>query len=87
MLVHRFLVQLDSATLNVLGASMDDFGLVWQEREWDVVDADPKFVCRNVIENCDFPLCFAVLQLERKYALLRKFFPIQIVQITMNETE
>jgi len=73
--MHRFLVQLDSTTLDVLRASMDEFGLVRQERERDIVDADSKFVCHNVIENCNFPLCFAVLQLERKYALLSKFFP------------
>ena len=38
-LVHLYLVQLDSAALDILGALRNDFSLVWQERERDVVDA------------------------------------------------
>ena len=37
-LVHLHLVQLDLALLDVLGALRDDFSLVGQERERDVVD-------------------------------------------------
>jgi len=78
-IVHLHLVQLDLAPFDVLGALRDDYGLVRQERERDVVDAESKFIRRGDIENCDLPLGLAVLQLERKHTLLRKFFPIQIV--------
>ena len=77
--MHLHLVQLDSAPLDVLGALRDDFSLVRQEREWDVVDAESKCVCHDVIENCDLPLGLAVLQLDRKHAILREFFAVQIV--------
>ena len=77
--VHPYIVQLDYAAVDVLGSLRDDFSLVRQEREWDVVDAESKCVSHDVVENCDFPLGFAVLQLYRKNSLLRKFFPIQIV--------
>ena len=49
--VHHLLVQLDSAVLDVLGALRDDFSLVGQERERDVVDAESKCVRRDIIEN------------------------------------
>ena len=78
-IVHLHLVQLDPAPLDVLGALRDDFSLVGQEREWDVVYADSKFIRRGDIENCDLPLGLGVLQLERKHTMLRKFFPIEIV--------
>ena len=38
-LVHHLLVQLDLAPLDVLGALRDDFSLIGQERERDVVYA------------------------------------------------
>jgi len=72
--VHRCLVQLDSALLDILGALRDDFSLVRQQGERDVVDAESKCVCHDIIENRNLPLGLAVLQLERKHALLRKFF-------------
>ena len=50
-LVHLYLVQLDSAVLDVAGALRKDFSLVRQERERDVVDGESKCVCRNIIEN------------------------------------
>ena len=78
-LVHLHLVQLDSAPLDVLGALRDDFSLVGQERERDVVDAESKCVRHDIIENCDLPLGLAILQFERKHSILRKFLPIQIV--------
>ena len=59
-------------------ALREDFSLVGQERERDVVDAESKCVRHDVIENFDLPLGFAVLQLDRKHTMLRKFFPIQI---------
>jgi len=37
-LMHLHLVQLDNTIINVLGALWDDFSLVRQERERDVVD-------------------------------------------------
>ena len=78
-LVHLHLVQLDQALLNVLGALRDDFSLVGQERERDVVDTDNKFIRRGDIEDLNLPRGLAVLQLDRKQTMLRKFFPIQIV--------
>ena len=77
--VHLHLVQPDSAPLDVLGALRDDFGLVRQEREREVVDAQGELVRGDDVENCDLPLGLAVLQLERKHAILRKFFAVQIV--------
>ena len=77
--MHLHVVQLDSAVLDVLGALRDDFSLVGQEGERDVVDAKSKFIRGGDIENCDLPLGLAVLQLDRKHATLCKFFPIQIV--------
>ena len=77
--VHLHLVQLEHASLDVLGALWDDFGLVRQEGERDVVYVQGELICRGDIENCDLPLGLSVLQLERKHAFLRKFFPIQIV--------
>ena len=77
--VHLHLVQLDKAEIYVLGALRDDFGLVRQEGERDVVYVQGELICRGDIENCDLPLGLPVLQLERKHAFLRKFFPIQIV--------
>ena len=77
--VHLYLVQLDNALLDVLGALRDDFSLVRQERERDVVNAQGELVRGGDIENCNLPLGLAVLQLDRKQTLLRKFFPIQIV--------
>ena len=50
-LVHHLLVQLDNAVLNVLGALQDDFSLVRQERERDVVDTDSKFIRRSDVED------------------------------------
>jgi len=41
-LVHLYLVQLDLAPLDVLGSVRDDFSLVRQERERDVVNAETK---------------------------------------------
>ena len=61
--VHNLIVQHDSAILDVLGALRDEFSLVGQERERDVVDAKSECVCHNIIENCDLPLGLAVLQL------------------------
>ena len=78
-LVHLHLVQLDSAHVDVLGALRDDFSLVGQERERDVVDAESKCVRHDIIENCDLPLGLAVLQFEREHILLRKFLAVQIV--------
>ena len=43
-LVHLHLVQLDSAVLDVAGALRDNFSLVGQERERDVVDTESKCV-------------------------------------------
>ena len=43
-LVHHLLVQLDLAIIDVAGAFRDEFSLVGQERERDVVDADGKCV-------------------------------------------
>ena len=50
-IVHLYLVQLDSALLDVLGALRDDFSLVGQERERDVVDADSEFIRGGDVEN------------------------------------
>ena len=66
-------------TKTLAWALWEDFSLVGQERERDVVDAENKCVLQDVIENCNLPLGLAVLQLERKHALLRKFFAVQIV--------
>ena len=77
--MHLYLVQLDQALLDVLGALRDDFSLVGQERERDVVDGETKCIGHDVIENRDLPLGLAILQLDRKHALLRKFFAVQIV--------
>jgi len=74
-LVHLYPVQLDSAIVDVLRTLRNDFSLVGQERERDFVDAESKCVCHNIIENRDLPLSFAILQLDRKHTLLRKFFP------------
>ena len=78
-LVHHLLVQLDLAALDVAGALREDFSLVGQERERDVVYAQGELVCGGDIENCDLPLGLAVLQLDRKHAILREFFAVQIV--------
>ena len=78
-LVHLHLIQLDSAPLDVLGALRDDFSLVRQEWERQVVDTQGELVCGDDIENLDLPLGLPVLQLERKNPLLRKFFAVQIV--------
>ena len=77
--VHLHLVQLDSAALDVAGALREDFSLVGQERERDVVDGETKCVRHDIIENCDLPLGLAVLQFEREQSLLRQFFTAQIV--------
>ena len=78
--VHLHLVQLDSALLDVAGAFHDDFSLVGQEKERDVVDDESKFIRGDDIKYCDFPLGFAVLQYERKHSTLRsKSFAVQIV--------
>ena len=59
--MHLLLVQIDGATLDVLGALRDDFSLVGQERKGDVVDAQSKCVRQDIIENRDLPLGLAVL--------------------------
>ena len=59
--MHLLLVQLDSAVLDVAGALGEDFSLVGQERERDVVDGDTKCVSRDVVENGDLPLGLTVL--------------------------
>ena len=77
--VHLLLVQHDSALLDVAGALREDFSLVGQEGERDVVDGETKCVRHDIIENCDLPLGLAVLQFEREQPLLRQFFAVQIV--------
>ena len=77
--MHLHLIQLDLALLDVLGALREDFRLVGQEGERHVVDSESKCVRPDVIENRDLPLGLAVLQLDRKHPLLRKFFAVQIV--------
>ena len=77
--MHLHLVQLDLAALDVAGALREDLSLVGQERERDVVDGERKFIRGDDIKNCDLPLGLTVLQYERKYTLLRKFFAVQIV--------
>ena len=66
-------------TKTLAWALREDFSLVGQERERDVVDGESKCVCHNIIENCDLPLGLAVLQLDRKHAILCEFFAVQIV--------
>ena len=78
-LAHHLLVQLDLALLDVSGALRKDFSLVGQERERDVVNAQGELVRGGDIENCDLPLGLAVLQLDRKHAILCEFFAVQIV--------
>ena len=66
-------------TKTLAWALREDFSLVGQERERDVVDAESKCVCHDIIENCDLPLGLAVLQFDRKHILLRELLAVQIV--------
>ena len=84
--MHIRLVQLDLAALNVPGALREDFSLVGQERERDVIDGESKLVCPDIIENRNLPLGLTILQFERKHPWLSELLAIQIVQIKMNET-
>ena len=77
--VDLYLVQLDSPPVDVLGARREEFRLVGQAGERDVVDGETKCVCHNIIENCNLPLGLAVLHFEWKNPLLRKFFAVKIV--------
>ena len=53
--MHLFLVQLDLATLDVLGALGDKLGLVEQAGEGNVVDHEAEFVCWHIVEDLDLP--------------------------------
>ena len=78
-IVHIHLVQLDSAALDVAGALREDFSLVGQERERDVIYGESELVRPDIIENCNLPLGLTVLQFERKHPWLSELLAIQIV--------
>ena len=54
-LVHLFLVQLDSAIIDVLGALRDKLSLVEQTGEGNVIYDEAEFVCWHIVEDLDLP--------------------------------
>jgi len=71
--VHHYLIQLDSALCDVLGARGSDLSLVVHVEEGHIVDMQNEGVGLPIIIEANFPMHHVILQREWERTFLSKF--------------
>lgn len=72
--VDLFIVELDEAALDVLGAFKGDFSLEGHAVEGKVINGEVEFIRKDIIAQRDLPLYFVNLDFEREHAGVLELF-------------